>query len=119
MHFPAELHFRAAVLGDDDLVPFLDGELNLLALVVMLASADGNDEGFLRLFFGGVGDDDPAFFDFRFLDRLHENPITEGANFNAHGGLLLWLVGFWVSGLRSPPEASAVAVPAGGQGKVF
>src|SRR6185436_12775095 len=50
----------AGVLADEDLVALLDVDRRALALVVDLAGTDGDDLGLLRLFLGGVGDDDSA-----------------------------------------------------------
>src|SRR3954471_8877255 len=78
------LDLSAAVLGDKDLVALLDGELDLLAVIVQLAGAEGDDVAFLRLFLGGIGDDDAALFRFLLFDRLHKHAISEGSYINCH-----------------------------------
>jgi len=72
-------------------VAFLDGEGDLLAVVVELAGAEGDDLGFLGLLFRGVGDDDPAFLDFLLLDRLNEHPVGERLDGYCHGVCFPWL----------------------------
>ena len=49
-----------------------------LAVVVARAGADGDDFAFLRLFLGGVGDDDPALGLLFFLDALDEDAVCQG-----------------------------------------
>src|SRR5262249_30237860 len=88
-----ELHFGAAVLGDEDDVALLDGEGDLLAVVIKLARAERDDLALLGLLFGGVGNDDPALFDFLFLERLHENAVAERLNCTCHVFLGSW---FWL-----------------------
>src|SRR5262249_61149567 len=58
--FAVELELRAAVLGEEDAIAFLDLERLAVALVGELACADGNDCAFLRLFLGGIGNDEAA-----------------------------------------------------------
>src|SRR4051812_1750380 len=58
------LDLSAAVFGDEDLVALLHGELDLLAVIVRLAGAESDDVALLRLFLGGIGDDDAALFSF-------------------------------------------------------
>ena len=48
-----------------------------LAAVVAGAGADGDDFAFLRLFLGGVGDDDPALGLGFFFDALDEHAVAE------------------------------------------
>jgi hypothetical protein len=74
-----DLDLGAAVFANEDLVPFFDGEFDELAIVITLAGAEGNDFAFLGLFFGGIGNDDAALFDFRLFERLDENAIREGS----------------------------------------
>src|SRR5262245_43313327 len=58
--FAVELELRAAVLGEEHAIAFLDLERLAVALVGGLACADGNDCAFLRLFLGGIGNDEAA-----------------------------------------------------------
>ena len=71
-------------LRDEHFVALLDGELDYLAVVIAFAGAEGDDFAFLRLFFGGIRNDDAAFFDFLLFERLHEDAISEGSNVNCH-----------------------------------
>ena len=57
--------------------PLLDVEGLDLAGVVAGAGADGDDFAFLRLFLGGVGDDDPALGLCFFLDALDQDAIAK------------------------------------------
>jgi len=57
----------AAVLGDEDFIPLLDGELDEFAGVVTFASSDCDDFALLGLFLRCIGDDDTAFFEFLLL----------------------------------------------------
>ena len=59
------------------LSPFFTVNSTFLPSVIHLAGAEGDDFAFLRLFFGGIGNDDAALFDFFLFDRLHEDAITE------------------------------------------
>ncbi len=87
-----ELHFRAGILADEDLVADLDVEGDLLAVLVEGAGAEGDDLGFLGLLLGGVRDDDAALDLFSLFDALEEDAIAEGldAGFGVfgHGGCL-------------------------------
>ena len=56
--FAVDLDFRAAPLAEQDAVAGLDVESDGFALVIAGARADSDDFAFLRLFLGGVGDDD-------------------------------------------------------------
>ena len=58
------LDLGAPVFGDQDFVADFDAEFDLLAIVVELASAEGYDGTFLRLFFRRVGNDDASLLDF-------------------------------------------------------
>src|SRR3954462_11441780 len=78
------LDLGAAVFGDKDLVALLHGELDLLAVIVHFAGAERYDAALLRLFLGGIGDDDPALFGFFLFDRLHKHAISEGSYINCH-----------------------------------
>src|SRR6478752_7088628 len=58
--FTVDLHFGARPFAEQDLVAGLDVQRRDLALFGLGARADGDDFAFLRLFLGGVGNDDPA-----------------------------------------------------------
>ena len=48
-----------------------------------LAVADGDDLALLRLFLGGVGDDDPADFLFAFFDALDNDAVVQRSDVHA------------------------------------
>src|SRR5207247_8813991 len=74
------LDLGAGVLPEQNLVPGLHVERDLLALVGDLAVADGDHLGLLRLLLGRVRDDDPALLDFFLLEPLHQKPIVQRTN---------------------------------------
>ena len=80
-----ELHFRAAVLGDEDFVAFLHGEEggDVFAFVV-LASAKGEHFSFLWLFFGSVWKEDAASGLFFAGGALDEDAASEGCDRGGH-----------------------------------
>src|SRR2546428_13450975 len=55
-----ELDLAAGVLAEEDSIAFLHREREILAVVVDLAGAHGDDLALLRLLLGGVGDDEAA-----------------------------------------------------------
>ena len=61
-------------------VAFLDVERRDLAVLLDLALADGDDLALLRLFLGGVRDDDPADLLFAFFDALHDDAVVQGTD---------------------------------------
>ena len=61
----------------------LDVERDALAVVLDLAGADGDDFALLRLFLGGVGDDDSADFLFAFLDALDNDAVVQRSDVHA------------------------------------
>src|SRR5438876_1217529 len=75
--FAVDFDFGAAVFRNEDLVPFLHGEIHLFALFVHLTGAESDHFAFLRFFFRSIGNDDPAFFCFLLFERLHQHPISE------------------------------------------
>src|SRR5882762_3196751 len=94
-----ELHLGAGVLPEQDLVPGLHVERDLLALVGDLAVTDGFHLALLGLFLGRVRDDDPALLDLFLFEPLHQKPIVQ--RMNLHTLLLLrriapgpWGLGF-------------------------
>ncbi len=80
-----ELHFGAGPLAEQDAVAGLDVERAEVALVVQSAAADGDDFAFLRLFLGGVGDDDAARGLLFGRDTANEDAVVQGTEF--HGVL--------------------------------
>src|SRR5439155_7386636 len=75
-----DLHLGAGVLPEQDLVPGLHIERDLLALVGDLAGADGDHLGLLGLLFRRVRDNDPALLDLFLLEPLDQKPIVQRTN---------------------------------------
>src|SRR5207253_1539521 len=75
-----DLHLGAGVLPEQDLVPGLHIERDLLAFVGDLAVTDGDHLGLLGLLLGRVRDDDPALLDLFLLEPLHQKPIVQRTN---------------------------------------
>src|ERR1700730_13527776 len=96
--FAIDFDFGAAVFRNEDLVPFLHGEIHFLALFVHLTGAKSDHFAFLRFFFRSVGNDYPAFFCFLLFERLHQHPISERFYVNACHKLVwfLFCFCFWV-----------------------
>src|SRR2546425_5624457 len=80
-----ELHLGAGILPEEDLVPGLDVQRDLLALVGDLAVAHGDDLALLGLFLRRVGNDDPALFDFLLLEPRHQKAIVQRTNLHRPG----------------------------------
>src|SRR5881275_3489083 len=57
-----DLDFRAAVFRNENLVSFLHGEIDLLAVVVDFTGPKSDDFALLRFFLRGIGNNDPPFF---------------------------------------------------------
>src|SRR5213595_3929222 len=74
-----ELDLAAGVLAEEDSVAFLHREREILAVVVDLPGAHGDDLALLRLLFGGVGDDEAAVLRVLLLEALDENAVMERA----------------------------------------
>src|SRR3954447_319409 len=75
--FAVDLDLGARPFAEQDLVAGLDVERRNLALVILGAAADGDDFAFLRLFLGGVGNDDPARGLFIGLDSADEDTVVK------------------------------------------
>src|SRR6266508_3360858 len=75
-----DLDLGAGVFAEQDLIPGLHVERDLLALLGDLAVADGDHLGLLGLLLGRVRDDDPAFLDLFLLEPLHQKPIVQRTN---------------------------------------
>jgi hypothetical protein len=88
-----QLDFRAAVFGDEHAVALLDFKGDFLAFVVGFARAERDDDAFLGLFLGGIGDDDAALFGFLLFDGLNEETISEGFDVQCHS-FSVWFVLF-------------------------
>src|SRR3954451_10367327 len=72
------LDLGAAVLGVEDFVALRYVERDaLLAILVPLAIADGEDLAALRLLLRRVGENEPACGRLLLIDRRHDQPIAE------------------------------------------
>src|SRR5205814_1960483 len=78
-----ELDFLAGVLAEQDGVARLDVERHALAIIFGLAVADGDDLALLRLFLGGVGNDDPADFLLAFFKALNNDSVVQRSDVHA------------------------------------
>ena len=58
-------------------------ERNPLAVVGDPAFADGEHLALLRLFLGGVGDDDPAYLLFAFIQALDNDSVVKRSDIHA------------------------------------
>src|SRR5207302_10292262 len=74
-----ELDLAAGVLAAEDSIALLHREREILAVVVDLAGAHGDDLALLRLLLGGVGDDEAAVLLVLLLEALDENAVMERA----------------------------------------
>src|SRR6266403_1546525 len=72
-----DLDFCAAVFRNENLVPFLHGEIDFLAVVVDFTGTKSDDFALLRFFLCGIGNNDPALFHFLLFNRLHQHPVPE------------------------------------------
>src|SRR5439155_7601083 len=96
--FAIDFDFGAAVFRNENFVPFLHGEIHLLALFVHLTGAESDHFAFLRFFFRSIGNNDPAFFGFLLFERLHQHPVAERFYVNACHKLVWFLFFcFWLS----------------------
>src|SRR5438552_5051105 len=76
-----ELDLGAGVLSAQNRVALLDVELHALAVVVVLAVADGDHFRFLRLLFRGVGVVDPSANLFFRILAPDDDPVVQRAGF--------------------------------------
>src|SRR3569832_876170 len=75
--FAVDLDLGARPLAEQHLVAGLDVERRHLAVLALGARAGGDDLAFLRLFLGGVGDDDPARGLLVSLDAADEDAVVQ------------------------------------------
>src|SRR5437870_12302534 len=87
-----DLDLGAAVFRNENLVSFLYGEIDFLAVILDFPGAISDDFSLLRFFLRGIGNNDPAFFPFLLLDRLHQHPISKRFYINCHMSCCLLLV---------------------------
>src|SRR5271154_4142816 len=76
------LELAARVFAEQNLVPSLHLDGDELAVVAILALADGDYLALLGLFLGGVRDDDSTLGPLFFLDALDENSIPQRFDFH-------------------------------------
>src|SRR3989475_7862740 len=74
----------AGILAEEDSVALLHRERELLAIVGHLAGAHGDDRALLRLFLGGVGDDEAAALLILLVEALDEHAVMERAQRRLH-----------------------------------
>ena len=73
-----KLDLVAGILAVENLVAGLDIHGQYLAFLGHFALAGGYNLAFLRLFLGGLGNNDSASLAFLLLNRLDENPVAQG-----------------------------------------
>src|SRR5438105_2392522 len=78
-----DLDGLARVLAEQDTVANLDVDRNQLALVILLALADGDDLALVGLLCGGVGNDDATRGLALFFDALDDHAVVQRTNFHA------------------------------------
>src|ERR1017187_827994 len=97
--------FGAAVFTHEHAVALFDFKRNFLSVVVGLAGAEGDDDAFLRLFLGGIGNDDAALFGFLLFDRFHEDAVADRLDVQCHSLFsLLLFCRLIVIKFRRPPR---------------
>src|SRR5688500_327107 len=72
-----KLDLLSGVLAEENRVANLDVERRHLAVLLDLALARGDDLALLRLFLGGVGDDDAADFLFAFFEARDDDAVVK------------------------------------------
>src|SRR3546814_1688610 len=77
------LDLGARPLAEQDLVAGLDVERRHLAVLGLGASPGGDDFAFLRLFLGGIGNDNAAGRLFLSLDAANQHTIVQRTKFHA------------------------------------
>ena len=75
-----ELHLRAAVFGQEDLVAVFHLERYNLAVLRFCAGAERGHFRLLRFFFGAIGNDDTVADLLFLLDVLNKDSIADGSN---------------------------------------
>src|SRR4029077_16415367 len=115
-----DLDLGAAIFGEEDFVADCNIQFDLLAIVVELGSADGNDGPLLRLLFRRVGNDDISLLDFFLFERLNQHAIAERFHIDCHmfslplgqdPNAVLWPTGAPSLIIRSIPWATSWASP--------
>src|SRR5436305_7537725 len=91
-----DLDFGAAVFRNENLVSFLHGEIDFLAVVVDFTGAESDDFALLRFFLCGIGNNDPALFHFLLFNRMHQHPIAERFHIDCCHRFYFLLLVFWL-----------------------
>src|SRR5271167_2117453 len=86
-----ELHLAARVLAEQDLVAGPHLEWDKVAIVSVLAFADGDYLTLLGFFLGRVRDNDPAFGAFLLFEASDQNPISQWSKLRHETSCLLGL----------------------------
>src|SRR5215218_7797141 len=81
--FAVDLDLSARPLPEQDAVPGLDVERLDLTGFITGAGPDGDDFAFLRLFLGGIGDDDAALGLGFGLNAANNDAVVKGAEVGA------------------------------------
>src|SRR3974377_1103376 len=82
--FAVDLDFRPGILAEQDAVARLHIQGESFALVVGLATADGDYFAFLRLVLSAVGDDDPTPGGFGLFYTTYNNAVMQGRQLGCH-----------------------------------
>ena len=72
-----EHDFAARVLAEENLIAGLYFDRYKLAVLAVLAFADGDDLALLRLFLGGIRDDNSTLGPLEFIDTFDQNSIAQ------------------------------------------
>ena len=90
--FAADLDFGSRPLAEQNLVASLDFQSDQLASFVTSACANSDDFAFLRLFLGGVRDDDAASgLGFRF-NATNDDAVMKRAELDISHGITLGVI---------------------------
>src|SRR5688572_2849112 len=90
MLFAVDLHFGAAVFGNENDIAHLYGKLDSLAVFVFSAGAEGHDLCLLGFFLRGIRQVNTAGGLVFAFNALHENALSERLDFGGHSVVFLW-----------------------------
>ena len=83
--FAVNLDFASGILPEEDAIAFFDRHFKLICSVFQdLAIADSDHESFLRLLFGGVGNNDSALGLLSSIDPFEQNAIMQRSEAHTH-----------------------------------
>src|SRR5262249_16332965 len=82
--FAVRLDLGGGVLAEQDAIALFHIEGANFAFLIDFAFAGGDDFALLRLFLGGVGQNDAAAGGFSFFDPTHENAIVQRGELGSH-----------------------------------